>query len=90
MGYFRQGAWIEFPPAIHPWKPGDPVISTGEPSTLKTYYNISRVLGVNTVSDMLYEKMKTQGEDELVVADEIQMMLLIGYHIVKEHEVHHE
>lgn len=54
-------------------------ISTGEPSTLKTYRKLSAVLtGEDSpATKMLDEKIAAQGEDAEVIQDEGQMLYLI-------------
>lgn len=54
-------------------------ISTGEPSTLKTYRKMAAVLtGEDSpATKMLDEKIKDQGEDAEVIQDESQMLMLI-------------
>lgn len=54
-------------------------ISTGEPSTLRTYRKISAALTgeVSPATKMLDDKIKEQGEDMEVIQDEGQMLMLI-------------
>lgn len=54
-------------------------ISSGEPSTLKTYRKIAAALtGENSPATKFFdEKIKEQGEDEIVVQDERQVLMLI-------------
>ena len=54
-------------------------ISTGEPSTLRTYRKIAAVLtGEDSpATKMLDDKIKEQGEDMEVIQDEGQMLMLI-------------
>lgn len=54
-------------------------ISSGEPSTLKTYRRISAVLtGEDSPATKFFDKkIKEQGEDEIVVQAESQMLMLI-------------
>ena len=56
-----------------------PTISTGEPSTLKTYRKMSAILTGedSAATKMLDEKIKDQGENEIVITDEGQMLFLI-------------
>lgn len=55
-------------------------ISTGKPSTLKTYYDIAVALfgEGSKPAEFLADKAAEQGWDEEVVADERQMIYLIG------------
>ena len=59
-----------------------PTISTGEPSTLKTYRKIALVLsgGDETSKAVRFfdNKIDDQGEDEVVIQAESQMMYLIA------------
>lgn len=54
-------------------------ISSGEPSTLKTYRRIALILtGEDSpATKMLDEKIAEQGEDMEVIQEESQMMMLI-------------
>ena len=54
-------------------------ISTGEPSTLRTYISISKFLGRETAVKFLEEKAKLspKGLDEEVITPESQMINLI-------------
>lgn len=54
-------------------------ISTGEPSTLKTYRKISAALtGEDSpATKMLDEKIREEGEDTEVIPHESQMLFLI-------------
>ena len=55
-------------------------ISTGEPSTLKTYYDIAVALfgESSKPARFLSDKAEKQGWDKEVIADEAQMIYLIG------------
>jgi len=57
-----------------------PTISTGEPSTLKTYRKLAAALtGEDSpATKMLDAKIKEQGEDAEVIQHESQMLLLIA------------
>ena len=63
-----------------------PTISTGEPSTLKTYRKIALVLsgGDETSKAVKFfdDKIAVQGEDEVMIQAESQMMYLIMNMIV--------
>ena len=62
-------------------------ISTGEPSTLKTFRKMAALL-VPKALPMLDARIKTLGEDEIVVQDERQMLYLfaqIEFHDAPEH-----
>ena len=56
-------------------------LSTGEPSTLKTYRQIAVAMGgEDTAATKFFDnkiKESTKGEDEVVIAEESQMMYLI-------------
>ncbi len=54
-------------------------ISTGEPSTLKTYRKLSAALtgDDSPATRMLDDKIASQGEDAEVIQDESQMLYLI-------------
>jgi hypothetical protein len=54
-----------------------PTISTGEPSTLKTYRKIAEFLFPKALP-MLDERIAAYGEDEVVVQHESQMLYLFG------------
>ena len=58
-----------------------PIISTGEPSTLKTYRKIALALSgdVNSPAVKFFDKkIAEQGEDEIVIASESQVLYLIA------------
>lgn len=59
-----------------------PTISTGEPSTLKTYRKIALTLSMGDKSSKAVkffdEKIAEQGEDEVVIQAESQVMYLIA------------
>lgn len=56
-----------------------PRISTGQPSTLGTYRQIASILGPEAVAFIDKEIADApNGEDEVVIADESQMMYLLG------------
>ena len=57
-------------------------ISTGEPSTLKTYLKIAKVFGKES-EDFIKDKIakSPNGENEEVITDERQMIHLFGYMI---------
>lgn len=67
-------------------------ISTGEPSTLKTYRNIAKCFSpfdgeseaVKYFDDLI--KKSPNGENEIVLADESQMLLLIKGMVKKQKE----
>lgn len=63
-------------------------ISTGEPSTLGTYRNIAHIMnGGDEESEgvkFIDKKIAEQGVDMEVIADESQMIYLLGSMLVKE------
>lgn len=63
-----------------------PVISTGEPSTLKTYRAIAAALTGEQSDAVKFfdEKIKDQGPDERVIATESQVIYLIMSMAVNE------
>jgi len=77
-GKFVNGAWVEGVTSPHPWKPGDLIISTGEPSNLKTWYGIAKVIGGPKMIKMFEDKIAEQGEDEIVCSDERQLLYAIA------------
>lgn len=54
-----------------------PKISTGEPSTLKTYRALAAILFPKALP-MLDKRIAEFGEDEVVIQDERQMLYLFG------------
>lgn len=56
-----------------------PIISTGEPSTLKTYRKLAVTLtGEDSAATKFFDKkIAEQGEDKIVIQDEYQMLYLI-------------
>lgn len=57
-----------------------PVISTGEPSTLKTYRKIAFLLDgfrVGAATKFIDTKISESSEDEIVISDERQMIYLL-------------
>lgn len=60
-------------------------LSTGQPSTLKTYYdNCLAFFGPDSpATEYFKDKIEKQGEDEEVLADEQQMMVLIYKLVLK-------
>ena len=54
-----------------------PTISTGQPSTLKTYRELASVMFPKALP-MLDKRIAEFGEDEVVIQDESQMLYLFG------------
>lgn len=52
-------------------------ISTGQPSTLKTYRDLAKMLFPKAVK-MLDEKIEVEGEDSEVIASETQMLQVLA------------
>jgi hypothetical protein len=73
-GKFILGVWVEGITSPHPWIPGSPVLSTGEPSNLKTWYAIAKAVGGPRMIKMFEDKVAEQGEDEIVCSDEGQLL----------------
>jgi hypothetical protein len=68
-------------------------ISTGQPSTLKTYRQIALFLSQDDSSEAVQffdKKIKEQGEDTEVIADEQQMMFLIAHMITSNTQIEEE
>ena len=53
-------------------------LSNGLPSTLGSYHDTCKVLGLNKAVAYFEEKIQLQGRDEPVLAHETQMMNLIA------------
>ena len=56
------------------------IISTGEPSTLKTYKRLTQIFGPKAV-EFIQNKIdeSPNGEEEEVIAHETQMMVLLAH-----------
>ena len=61
-------------------QPPPATISTGQPSTLKTYLGLARIFGDEAVS-FVQKKIdeSERGEEEEVIADESQMLYLLSH-----------
>lgn len=64
------------------------MLSIGVPSTLGNWYNLcSTTFGVNSKPTLfIKEKLDKQGADEPVIADEGQLLLMLGNLFVQEME----